>query len=117
MKEKKYKGPITVGFIALGCAKNVVDSEKMLGQIVANGMVISGEPSEADVVVVNTCGFIAPAKAEALDVIGEAAGWKKNGSVKKIIVAGCLSERLGEGLFKEADGIDAVVGLALRCSP
>ena len=114
MEAKKEKEPITVGFIALGCAKNVVDSEKMLGQIAANGMVISGQPSEADVVVINTCGFIEPAKAEALDVIGEAAGWKKNGGVKKIVVAGCLSERLGEGLFKEAEGIDAVVGLGQR---
>ena len=114
MKANKHKEPISVGFIALGCAKNVVDSEKMLGEIAADGMIISAEPSEADVVVINTCGFIAPAKAEALDVIGEAASWKKNGSVKKIIVAGCLSERLGEELFKEAQGIDAVVGLSQR---
>ena len=68
----------------------------------------------ADVVVVNTCGFIAPAKAEALEAIKHAIDCKRQGSVKKVIVAGCLSQRLGTQLLKEADGIDAIVGLGQR---
>ena len=108
------KNPITVGFIALGCPKNVVDSEKMLAEIARGGLLITAEPNEADVVVINTCGFIVPAKAEALDLIRQALDCKTAGAVKKVIVAGCLAERLGEKLFEEADGIDAIVGLGQR---
>ncbi len=105
---------VTVGFIALGCAKNIVDSEKMLAKIAEAGLVITAEPDNADVVVINTCGFIAPARDEALEVIKHAVDCKLNGAVKKVIVAGCLSERLGRQLFKQADGIDAIVGLDQR---
>ena len=105
---------ITVGFIALGCAKNIVDSEKMLAKIAEAGLVITAEPDNADVVVINTCGFIAPARDEALEVIKHAVDCKLNGAVKKVIVAGCLSERLGRELFKQADGVDAIVGLDQR---
>jgi len=110
-KKRKLK---TVGFVALGCPKNVVDSEKMLAQIVQGGLLITGEPDNADVVVVNTCGFIAPAKAESLEAVRHAVRCKRNGTVKKVIVAGCLSERLGEQIFNEVDGIDAVIGLGSR---
>ena len=113
MTRKKYN-PITVGFIALGCPKNVVDSEKMLAEIVQAGFLIAAEPENADVVVINTCGFIAPAKAEALEAIRNAVACKAGGTVKKIIVAGCLPERLGRQLFAQADGIDAIVGLGHR---
>ncbi len=105
---------VTVGFIALGCAKNIVDSEKMLAKIVEAGLVITAEPDNADVVVINTCGFIAPARDEALEVIKHTVDCKLNGAVKKVIVAGCLSERLGRELFKQADGVDAIVGLDQR---
>ena len=74
MTEKARK-PITVGFVSLGCPKNVVDSERMLAQIAQADMLITTEPGNVDAVVINTCGFIAPAKAEALDAIREAAGW------------------------------------------
>jgi len=104
----------TVGFISLGCPKNVVDSERMLAEIAQAGFLITDEPDNADVVVINTCGFIEPAKAEALDVIKHAVDCKTDGSVKKIIVAGCLSQRLGRQLFNQADGIDAIVGLGER---
>jgi len=107
---------IRVGFVALGCPKSIVDSEKMLGEIASGGFLICGEPDEADVVVVNTCGFIAPAKAEALEAIRHAVDCKNKGRVKKVIVAGCLPQRLGVELFKEADGIDAIVGLGQRDS-
>ena len=104
----------TVGFIALGCPKNIVDSERMLAEIAEAGFLITAEPENADVVVVNTCGFIAPAKAEALEAIKRAVDRKRNGTVKKVIVAGCLSERLGMKLFNQTNGIDAIVGLGQR---
>lgn len=105
---------IKVGFIALGCPKNIVDSEKMLACIGEAGMVITPYPDAADVVVVNTCGFIEPAKQEALDAIREAVSWKTSGKVAKVVVAGCLAQRMGDELLKEAEGIDAIVGLGQR---
>jgi len=114
MGKKKHQKPVTVGFIALGCPKNIVDSERMLAQIAQAGLVITAEPDNADVVVINTCGFIAPAKAEALEAIKQAVDCKVGGTVKKVIVAGCLCERLGTQLFNQADGIDAIVGLGQR---
>ena len=103
-----------VGFIALGCPKNVVDSEKMLAEIAQGGFFITAQPDSAEVIIVNTCGFIAPATAESLEAIRWAVGRKLNGGVKKVIVAGCLSERLGAKLFREVEGIDAIVGLGER---
>jgi ribosomal protein S12 methylthiotransferase len=113
MKARK-SNPITVGFVALGCPKNMVDSERMLAEIAQSDFVISAEPAQSDVVIVNTCGFIAPAKAEAMSVINEAIEWKQTSRVKKVIVAGCLSQRMGKELFAEANGIDAIVGLGRR---
>ena len=86
----------------------------MLAQIVQADMLITAEAKNADVVVVNTCGFIAPAKAEALETIREALEWKANSGVKKIIVTGCLPQRLGDELLSEIEGIDAIVGLGQR---
>jgi len=114
MTNQKRQKPITVGFVALGCPKNIVDSERMLAEIAEAGLVITTEPDDADVVVINTCGFIAPAKAEALEAIKHAVDCKLKGTVKKVIVAGCLPQRLGRQLFKQADGIDAILGLGQR---
>ena len=102
--------------MALGCPKNIVDSEKMLATIATSeaGLVITSDPDNADVVVINTCGFIAPAKAEAIEAIRAAVRRKKRGTVKKVIVAGCLSQRMGKSLFDEVPGIDAIVGLGGR---
>jgi len=107
---------ITVGFVALGCPKNMVDSERMLAEIAEAGFLITAEPDTADVVVINTCCFIAPAKAESLEAIRHAVGRKLNPPrrVKKVIVAGCLPERAGRQLFNQVDGIDAIVGLGQR---
>ena len=113
MAKKKQNNAI-ICFVALGCPKNIVDSEKMLAEIAQAGFLITAEPENADVVVINTCGFIAPAKAEALEAIKHAVHCKLNGTVKKVIVAGCLPERLGRGLFEQADGIDAIAGLGQR---
>ncbi len=103
-----------MGFVALGCPKNVVDSERMLAEIAEAGMLISSDPFAADVVVVNTCGFIEPAKIESLDVVAQAVAEKRAGRVRRVVVAGCLSQRMGRQLLEEADGVDAVVGLQHR---
>ncbi len=113
MKSKK-NNKIRVGFISLGCPKNVVDSERMLAEIAQAGFAISSDASKSDAVVINTCGFIAPAKAEAIETINEALEWKRKGSVKKVIVVGCLAQRMGEELFAEVKNIDAIVGLSQR---
>jgi ribosomal protein S12 methylthiotransferase len=110
----RKKQEITVGFISLGCPKNVIDSERMLAEIALAGFPITDQTYNADVVVINTCGFIAPAEAESLEVIKHAVDCKLNGSVKKVVVAGCLGERLGPKLLKEINGIDAVVPLSQR---
>jgi ribosomal protein S12 methylthiotransferase len=86
----------------------------MLAEIAQRGYLITSGPESADVVVINTCGFIAPAQAEALEAIEQAAVWKRDGRVKKIVVAGCLPQRLGRQLFDHVDGIDAIVGLGQR---
>lgn len=111
---KKKKQNLTVGFVALGCPKNVVDSEKMLAEIVKSGFFLTSEIDDSDVVIINTCGFIAPAREEALEVIQNAVALKNKGRVKKVIVTGCLPEWIGEKLFEQADGIDAIVGLDRR---
>jgi len=111
---KKQRKTVTVGFVALGCPKNIVDSEKMLAEIAKSGLVIDAEPENADVVVINTCGFIEPARIEALQAIRHAVDCKARGSVKKVIVAGCLSQRLGRQLLDQVPGIDAVIGLGQR---
>lgn len=115
-KRKKKTDQIAVGMIALGCPKNIVDSEKMLAKIGSAGFVLSGDIENSDVVVINTCGFIEPAKQEAIEAIKEAVLLKKKGSVQKVIVAGCLAQRMGDDLRKEVGGIDAVVGLGSRDS-
>ncbi|MDD5327252.1 MAG: 30S ribosomal protein S12 methylthiotransferase RimO [Phycisphaerae bacterium] len=117
--QKSEQNRRTVGFLALGCPKNIVDSERMLAEIAKAGFLITSQPEpsdawQADVVVINTCGFIAPARAEALEAIKHAIDCKRNGTVKKVIVAGCLSEILGAELFGQASGVDAIVGLGQR---
>lgn len=111
---KKKNVKTTVGFISLGCPKNVVDSEKMLALIVQAGFVLSSDIEQADVIVINTCGFIEPAKLEALEAIQQAVEFKNSGSARKVIVTGCLAQRAGEDLFEQIDGIDALVALACR---
>jgi len=111
---RKTQRNVTVGFVALGCPKNLVDSERMLAQIAEAGFLITGEPERADVVIINTCGFIEPATLESLEMIRQAVTNKKMGNIRKIIVAGCLSQRLGDDLLTRTEGIDAIVGLEHR---
>src|SRR5438309_11112936 len=99
-----------VGLISLGCPKNLVDSEVMLGLAQQAGHEITQDASTADVLVVNTCAFIDSAKQESIDTILEMAQHKTNGSCKKLIVTGCMAERYRDELKKEIPEIDAVLG-------
>jgi ribosomal protein S12 methylthiotransferase len=99
-----------VGFISLGCPKNLVDSEVMMGQLKQNGYQITSDAADAETVVVNTCGFIDSAKKESIDTILEAAQLKTNGQAKRLIVAGCLVERYRDELKAEIPEVDAFIG-------
>ncbi len=99
-----------VGFVSLGCPKNLVDSEVMMGQLAAHGHELTPRPDQADVIVVNTCSFIDPAKKESVDTILEMAEYKKIGRAKKLIVAGCLVERYRDQIRREMPEVDAVIG-------
>ncbi|GJQ61688.1 MAG: ribosomal protein S12 methylthiotransferase RimO [Melioribacteraceae bacterium] len=99
-----------IGVITLGCSKNTVDSERILSQLQANKFEISDDPNTADTVIINTCGFIDAAKEESVDTILEAIELKKRGDIKKVIVAGCLSERYKEDLKNEIPEVDSFFG-------
>ncbi len=98
------------GIVSLGCPKNLVDSEVMMGVLARNGYEFTPRAEEADVLVVNTCSFIAPAQKESIDTILEMAEYKKFGAAKKLIVAGCLVERYREQILEQIPEVDAVVG-------
>jgi ribosomal protein S12 methylthiotransferase len=99
-----------VGFISLGCPKNLVDSEVMMGLLDRAGARLTARPEDADILVVNTCSFIDTAKQESVDTILEMARHKTSGSAKKLIVAGCLVERYRDEIQKNIPEVDAVVG-------
>ena len=99
-----------VGFVSLGCPKNLVDTEVMMGQLAARGHELTAHPADADVIVVNTCSFIDPAKQESVDTILEMAEYKKTGRARKLIVAGCLVERYRGDIRDNLPEVDAVIG-------
>lgn len=100
-----------IGIVSLGCPKNLVDSETMLGLIHKEKYEITNDPSEAEIIIVNTCGFIESAKEESINTILQMAEYKKSGSCKYIIVTGCLSQRYAEELFSELPEADAIAGV------
>lgn len=100
-----------IGVVSLGCPKNLVDSETMLGLIHEENYEITNNPSEAEIIIVNTCGFIESAKEESINTILQMAEYKKSGSCKYIIVTGCLSQRYAEELFNELPEADAIAGV------
>ena len=102
---------IKVGFISLGCSKNGVDTEVMLHKLVSAGFEITTEETEADVVIVNTCGFIESAKQESINQLLDIAWLKENGHLKGLIATGCLAERYREEVMKEMPEVDALVGV------
>jgi ribosomal protein S12 methylthiotransferase len=100
----------TIGFVNLGCTKNQVDAEVMLGALAAKGFALTTEPQEAQVVIINTCGFIEEAKQESIDTIIEYGELKKSGACKVLIASGCLAQRYQGELLKELPELDGVVG-------
>jgi len=104
------KQQLKVGFVSLGCPKNLVDSEVMMGQLAARGHELTPHPDQADVLVVNTCSFIDPAKKESVDTILEMAEYKKVGRARRLIVAGCLVERYRGDIRKDLPEVDALIG-------
>ena len=100
-----------IGFVSLGCPKNQLDTEVMLHEVATAGYEITPEETEADVVIINTCGFIESAKKESIENILDIAWLKKNRSLKAIIVTGCLAERYRESILEEMPEVDAVLGV------
>src|SRR3954454_882014 len=105
MSEKSF------AFVSLGCPKNLVDSERMLGKLAQDGCTLIPDADGADVVVVNTCGFIEPARQESLGVIREMLALKEQGRIGSVVVSGCLAERKQDELLKEVPGVDQIVGV------
>jgi ribosomal protein S12 methylthiotransferase len=107
--QRHVKG--TFSFVSLGCPKNLVDSERMLGLLAQDGYVLVPDAQKADLVIINTCGFIDAARQESLGVIREMIERKKAGAIKGVVVAGCLAERQKEMLLDEVPEVDQVVGV------
>ena len=105
MKKRK-----NVSVITLGCSKNTVDSERLMRQLQANNIGLQDDPNKSDAIIINTCGFIEAAKEESVDTILKAVNWKSEGKTKKVIVAGCLSERYKSELEKEIPEVDIYFG-------
>ena len=99
-----------IAFVSLGCDKNRVDSEVMLGILRERGYTIVSDETEADIIVVNTCCFIKDALEESIETIIEMAEYKKNGKCKGLIVSGCLAQRFEKEMFHEMPEVDAVIG-------
>ena len=101
----------TVGMVSLGCSKNRVDSENLLGFLTEQGYPIVADPADADIIFVNTCGFIEPAKVESIETIFEMAQFKETGKLKKLFVTGCLSQRYSGDLVEEMPEVDGFLGV------
>jgi ribosomal protein S12 methylthiotransferase len=111
-KKDRREAPVTrVGVISLGCAKNLVDTEVMLGHLDGAGHRLVSDPADADVIVVNTCGFIEAAREESIQTILEAAELKKTGHLRRLVVAGCMVQRYPEELRESLPEVDSFIGL------
>ncbi len=108
--DTKAAGPTKVGFVSLGCPKNLVDSEVMMGLLARAGAELTPRAEDADVIVVNTCSFIESAQQESVNTILEVAGHKNGGKARRLVVAGCLVERFRDEIRKNIPEVDAVVG-------
>src|SRR5437016_3112065 len=101
----------SVAFVSLGCPKNLVDSERMLGLLAQDGLTITADHADADAIVINTCGFLEASKDESLKEIRQAIEMKSAGKCKRVVVAGCLVQRHKTKLLNDAPGIDRLVGV------
>lgn len=111
LKEEGSEMPMTVGMISLGCNKNRVDAESALGLLKEKGYQLTDDPSDAEILIVNTCGFIESAKEESIDAIFEMASYKKEGRCRVLAVTGCLSQRYADSLMEEIPEIDLLLGV------
>jgi ribosomal protein S12 methylthiotransferase len=108
----KSRSPIrSIAFVSLGCPKNLVDSERMLGLLAQDGLTITADAADADAIVINTCGFLQASKEESLQEINDAIQMKKDGKCQRVVVAGCLVQRYKTKLLADAPGIDRLVGV------
>src|SRR3954468_20169468 len=107
----KPKSIRSVAFVSLGCPKNLVDSERMLGLLAQDGLSLTPDHANADAIVINTCGFLEASKDESLKEIREALELKKSGKVRRVIVAGCLVQRHKTKLLNDVPGVDRLVGV------
>ena len=103
---RSNRGQTTIGFVNLGCSKNQVDSEIMLGLLVADGFALTDDPKKAEVVIINTCGFIEEAKQESIDTIIAHGKLKESGSCRVLIAAGCLAQRYQGDLLEQLPELD-----------
>lgn len=101
---------LKAGFVSLGCSKNLVDTENMLGILKENGIELTPQPEKADILIVNTCTFIQSAKEESITTVLNMAEYKQNGKCRSLIIAGCMGQRYGEELLEEFPEVDAIVG-------
>src|ERR1700759_1080493 len=101
----------SVAFVSLGCPKNLVDSERMLGLLAQDGLTITNDASKADAIVINTCGFLEASKDESLAAIREAIEQKQAGKCKRVVVAGCLVQRHKTKLLADVPEVDRLVGV------
>ncbi len=108
---KRAKPIKTVAFVSLGCPKNLVDSERMLGLLAQDGLSITADASTADAIIINTCGFLEASKDESLREINQAIAMKADGRCQRVVVAGCLVQRHKTKLLNDAPGIDRLVGV------
>ena len=109
--DKLYSKCPRVGLVSLGCSKNAVDSEILLGELKSRGFDIVNDAAQAEIIIVNTCGFIESAKTDSIDTILDMAQYKTAGSCKLLVVTGCLSQRYGDELARELPEVDVFNGL------
>src|SRR6266550_393566 len=106
------KMPIrSVAFVSLGCPKNLVDSERMLGLLAQDGLAVTPDAADADAIVINTCGFLEASKEESLREIRDALALKQSGQCQRVVVAGCLVQRHKTKLLADVPGVDRLVGV------
>src|SRR5437588_12282936 len=110
-KSKAGKAIETIAFVSLGCPKNLVDSERMLGLLAEDGLAITADHAAADAIIVNTCGFLEASKEESLAEIRRAVAMKEKGNCQRVVVAGCLVQRHKTKLLSEVPQIDRLVGV------
>ena len=111
VSDETARGGLRVHLTSLGCAKNLVDSERILARFAAAGAIVGAPPEDADIIIVNTCGFIEPAKQESIDTILDYARYKEEGQCQRLIVKGCLAQRYEEELRAGLPEVDGVFGL------